>query len=142
MKTKVNWEFSCGRYYLTVAGYVVAMEGDPLRDIDLGMKLQEWAREAPDAMKSWATRDRWTGDLIKFVVAESEKHNSKGGRMKLSIGEKMLWAAEYSRHRTYYDPKQSAVFACQEIETLRKRAFERPETIEMFHDMMTTREEE
>lgn len=32
----VDWGFACGRHYLSVAGIVVAVEGDPCRDSTLG----------------------------------------------------------------------------------------------------------
>lgn len=38
----VDWGFSCGRYFLKVAGYVAAMEGDPCREADLPVKSWCW----------------------------------------------------------------------------------------------------
>lgn len=74
-KPVVDWGFSCGRTYLTVNGYVVAMEGDVLRDLDLGVKMRELAKkEYPNmdaVLTAYFSRDCWTGELIKFVAAEA-----------------------------------------------------------------------
>jgi hypothetical protein len=75
-KPVVDWGLSCGRIYLKVNGYVVAMEGDVLRDIDLGIKMRELARKEyasswDDVLESYFSRDQWTGKLIKFVCAEA-----------------------------------------------------------------------
>jgi len=74
-KPVVDWGFSCGRTYLTVNGYVVAMEGDVLRDIKLGLKARELAKKQYEGdwamMEAFFTRDTWTGELIKFVASEA-----------------------------------------------------------------------
>ena len=40
-KPVVDWGCSCGRTYLSVAGFIVAVEGDTLRDADLVLKFLE-----------------------------------------------------------------------------------------------------
>ena len=47
----VDWGLACGRIYLTVDGFVVAMEGDMCRDEN---------REARC----------WTGDMIRRIAGE------------------------------------------------------------------------
>jgi hypothetical protein len=64
----VDWGFACGRYYLEVAGYVVAMEGDPVREIELSPHYPA------DLARAFGEKQFWTGDLIKRVV---EKYHQK-----------------------------------------------------------------
>jgi hypothetical protein len=66
----VDWNASCGRVYLSINDFVVAVEGDPLRDIELTevcMRL--------DQSKYGMTLDGkiWTSELIKYFVAEVNK---------------------------------------------------------------------
>jgi len=69
-KPLVDWGFSCGRHYLTVAGYIVAMEGDPIRDADV-FALQD------DASRKLGWKG-WDGAAIKRVVEEYHR-KAKGG---------------------------------------------------------------
>jgi hypothetical protein len=64
-KPLVDWGFSCGRHYLTVAGYIVAMEGDPIRDADV-FALQD------DASRKLGWKG-WDGAAIKAVCAAANK---------------------------------------------------------------------
>lgn len=64
-KPLVDWGFSCGRHYLTVAGYIVAMEGDPIRDADV-FALQD----AASRKLGWKG---WDGAAIKSVCAAAKK---------------------------------------------------------------------
>jgi hypothetical protein len=64
-KPIVDWGFACGRHYLTVAGYIVAMEGDPIRDADV-FALQDDASRKLD----WKG---WDGAAIKAVCAAANK---------------------------------------------------------------------
>ncbi len=76
-KPVVDWGFACGRTYLTVNGYVVAMEGDVLRDMELGQKCielstarwGEYCKGKPGLLEQFVSSKVWTGDLIKFVAA-------------------------------------------------------------------------
>jgi hypothetical protein len=61
----VDWGFSCGRHYLTVAGFIVAMEGDPIRDADVFAFQDEAARKL-----DWRG---WDGTAIKAVCAAANK---------------------------------------------------------------------
>lgn len=74
-KPLVDWGFGTGRTYLTVAGYIVAMEGDPVRDMNLGIKLEELLGEKykddDTLFRIFSKRQVWTGELIKFVCAEA-----------------------------------------------------------------------
>lgn len=67
-KRIVDWGFACGRYYLEVAGYAVAMEGDPVREIELSPHYPD------DIGRAFAEKQCWTGDLIKRVV---EKYHQR-----------------------------------------------------------------
>jgi hypothetical protein len=64
-KPLVDWGFACGRHYLTVAGYIVAMEGDPIRDADVFALQSEAARKL-----GWKG---WDGEAIKAVCAVANK---------------------------------------------------------------------
>lgn len=67
-KNLVDWGFSCGRAYLTVCGHVVAMEGDPLRDFELGVVcLKLLKKKYPKDPELWSDK-AWTDDLIKHVA--------------------------------------------------------------------------
>ena len=61
----VDWGAACGRHYLTVAGYVVAMAGDPCRDSSLLDSFPE----------SYGIKNngRWTEEMIKHVVERAAK---------------------------------------------------------------------
>lgn len=75
----VSWGFSCGRTYLTVNGFVVAMECDPLRDHELaeiGYKLmvEKWRGDESGQLiidSYGGTLKVWTGELIKYVAAKA-----------------------------------------------------------------------
>jgi hypothetical protein len=60
----VDWGYACGRYYREVAGYVVAMEGDPLREIKFSPNYET------DKMLAFGEKQYWSGELIKRVVEE------------------------------------------------------------------------
>jgi hypothetical protein len=64
-KPLVDWGFACGRHYLTVAGYIVAMEGDPIRDADVFALQGDAARKL-----GWKG---WDGEAIKAVCAAANK---------------------------------------------------------------------
>ena len=64
-KPLVDWGFSCGRHYLTVAGYIVAVEGDPIRDADVFALQEKLSREL-----DWKC---WDGAAIKAVCAAANK---------------------------------------------------------------------
>lgn len=75
-KPTVNWGFSCGRYYLTVNGYVTAMEGDTIRDMELSQKAWELYEAKWKDDKHWESMKRvfgavWSGELIKWLAAEA-----------------------------------------------------------------------
>jgi hypothetical protein len=57
----IDYGTSCGRTFLTIGGYVVAMEGDLLRDPEL-------ADLDSDSRYYVGAEPRWTGTLIKFVA--------------------------------------------------------------------------
>lgn len=73
----VDWDCACGRYYLKVAGHVVAMEGDVCRDMEIVME------EGQDVKEAFFKRDCWTPDIIKRVAekaqAEIEEIRKKNG---------------------------------------------------------------
>ena len=48
---EVDWGLSCGRMYLTVDGFVVAMEGDLCRDENRENRA-------------------WTGDMIRKIAGD------------------------------------------------------------------------
>ena len=64
-KTGVDWGTSNGRFWLSVDGYVVAVEGHRCQDSDLVQKFG----------------DRWTDESIKFV-AENYSGNKPGAKEK------------------------------------------------------------
>ena len=59
---RVDCGFSCGRYYLEVQGYVVAMELDVCRDWNLTEKFKSQV---------------WTKDMIKYVVKKARDDEDK-----------------------------------------------------------------
>lgn len=70
---KINYGFSCGRGYLSIDGFVIAMEGDPCRDFDLtakGAELYdaEWAESNKKYPGSFVYKNQWTFELIKWFV--------------------------------------------------------------------------
>lgn len=64
-KPLVDWGCSCGRHCLIVAGYIVAVEGDPIRD------------DSVFALQGKASKDLewkgWDGEAIKAVCAAANK---------------------------------------------------------------------
>jgi hypothetical protein len=64
----VDWWFSCGRHYLTVAGYAVVVEGDPIRDHDVFPLLGELSKKCGSRC--------WDGDAIKAVCAAANKEGT------------------------------------------------------------------
>lgn len=73
----VDWGCACGRYYLSVAGHVVATEGEVCRDMGIFIEEGQTVGEA------FFGRDRWTPERIKRVAekaqAEFEKMRIKDG---------------------------------------------------------------
>jgi hypothetical protein len=63
----VDWGFSCGRHYLKVAGYVVAMEGDTCRDGPIVSEVL-----GIDALEAFCGRHAWTEEMILLVVARAQ----------------------------------------------------------------------
>ncbi len=61
MYDSVDWGFACGRTYLQINGYAVAMEGDICRDVVLTSKFGP----------------TWTAEGIKSVVKDSKKDYQK-----------------------------------------------------------------
>lgn len=82
-KPVVDWSCACGRTFLSVNGYVVAMEGDVIRDSELTVKnhrlMQElWGKVLhPEGMRIFSDDEIarmanvWSGELIKSVCAEA-----------------------------------------------------------------------
>lgn len=52
MSKKIDWFTSCGRTWLSVNGYVIAVEGDQCRDSELQKQFNS---------------EFWTDNMIKFV---------------------------------------------------------------------------
>lgn len=77
---------STGRQYLTVAGFILAMEGDPCRDSsnipeDVLPPIPEAelasatiggkpAKDLPIDMVRWFRGDNWTPEMLEYVAAK------------------------------------------------------------------------
>lgn len=79
MKKKylVDWYYATGKCCLEVAGYIVAIEGDPVRDISLSVHK--------DVATAFGAKEVWTKELIKKVVKEAQKQE----RYKMQNKEKI-----------------------------------------------------
>ncbi len=83
-KPVVDWGFSCGRTFLSVNGYVVAVETDVLRDYELaeiGYKLlvEKWKGDKFGQLiidSYGGSLKVWTGELIEYVA-----NKANGGKL-------------------------------------------------------------
>lgn len=71
--SKIDWGFACGRAYLSIDGFVIAMEGDACRDFDLCAKAAElynakWADNQKQRPHQFVYNNQWTTELIKWFV--------------------------------------------------------------------------
>ena len=62
MRKNIDWFTSCGRTWLSVNGYVAAVEGDQCRDANLQRQFDS---------------ENWTSEMIQFVAEKNAKEDSK-----------------------------------------------------------------
>jgi hypothetical protein len=100
-ETGVDWGFACGRYYLAIDRFVVAMETDVCRDIKLKVKFcsEIWTEEMikymaqPDRQPiiDWQTKafDRWAANLPESH--EETPYNRAWGFLGAAVVYFVLW---------------------------------------------------
>jgi hypothetical protein len=84
---------SCGRYYLSVAGIAVAMQGDPCRDGDMPESVYppipkeeleratiggEPIKDTPMKVVRFFRGDNWTKEMLEYAAAKINEAAEKG----------------------------------------------------------------
>jgi len=95
MKRKIaKVQLSCGRYFLSVCGFVLAMEGAPCRESQIPEKFMPkippeemaWASvggkpasELPIEVVRFFRGDNWTREMLNYVADEINKRIATPG---------------------------------------------------------------